>query len=316
MAKFIIDTLGSDNGYGELVKGSIQAIEAYDDLELILVGPKDKLSEALGDFNHHISIVDAPNVITNNENPLMGIRTKKDASISVSLNLLKNDSSIDGLVTAGSTGALICGSILILSNSPLNKPVLTSVLPNDCGGSFCLLDCGANIDSTCEDLVYFADVANNFVKSYLHIESPRIALLSNGTEENKGDKRTKEAFQLLKETNLNFVGNIEGSAVLNNKCDIVVTDGFSGNIVLKNIEGTAKTIIKDLYKELKSTTDPLKQEVLKTSIDNLLKKYDFNGLGGAFLLGFDKIIIKAHGACVAGSIKAIIGQAYLRISNK
>lgn len=314
MSKFIIDTLGSDNGCQEIVKGSVEAIEAFDDLELVLVGPADEIKKSLNGFNKNITIVDAPNVITNNENPLLGIRTKKDASIGVSLKLLKEDPSIDGLVTAGSTGALICGSILILSDNPNKKPVLASVLPNDCGGNFCLLDCGANIDSSPSDLVYFAEVANDFVKSYLHLDDPRIALLSNGTEDSKGDARSKQAFKLLKETNLNFVGNIEGNSVLNNVCDIVVCDGFNGNILLKNIEGTAKTIIKDLFKELKTSDDPVKKQILKETIEKLLVKYDFNGGGGAFLLGFNKIIIKAHGSAVAGSIKAIIAQAYRAIS--
>ena len=309
MPKFIIDTLGSDNGFEEIVKGAIEASFNNTSLELILVGPMEQINQILDNKYPNITVVDATEAITAFESPLVALRNKPNASLTVSLNLLKDDPSIDGLISAGSTGAVICGAILKLKRLEKAMPCLAAILPNNHQSNFCLVDCGANIDSPSEYLLSFAIQGASYMSAYYGIENPKVALLSNGSEDGKGDERTKKAFSLLKESSLNFVGNVEGTSVLDKDFDVLVADGFSGNIVLKTIEGTAKTIIKDIYKLSAKETNEEAKKQYQMLIQKLMSQYDFNGLGGAVLLGFDKIIIKGHGSSDYYSIMNIINQA-------
>ena len=211
------------------------------------------------------------------------------------------------MVTAGSTGALICGAILNLKKLSGAKPALLATLIGKDNKPFALVDCGANIDSPAAFLVSFAKMGCAYMKACFGIDAPRIGLLSNGAEKGKGDARTKEAYALLEEANLNFVGNVEASHVLNDECDCLVCDGFSGNMILKNTEGTAKFILANLLaKKAKATKE--EQALLDEVIKDLTLQFDYNGLGGAVLLGFDKILIKGHGASNHTSIKNIIAQ--------
>ena len=306
MAKIIVDTLGSDLGLSEIVRGAIEARDTDPTLELILVGPTSEIAPLVK--GKPIQIVEASDTITNLENPMVAIREKEKASIVVALNLLKSDPSIDGMVTAGSTGALICGAILNLKKLSGAKLALLATLIGKGGKPFTLVDCGANIDSPASFLVSFAKMGSAYMQACFGIETPRIGLLSNGAEKTKGDARTKEAHKLLQEANLNFIGNVEASQVLNDQCDCLVCDGFSGNLILKNTEGTAKFILASLLSK-KAQATPVEQALLDEVISDLMSQFDYNGLGGAVLLGFDKVLIKGHGASNHTSIKNIIAQS-------
>ena len=307
MAKIIVDTMGADLGLAEVVKGCLEAVSFDNTLELILVGPGEGITPLVAGIKN-IQVIDAKEVITNLDNPMVAIREKQNASIVVALELLRSDESIDGLVTAGATGALICGSILKLKKLPGAKPALLASLIGKDFKPFCLVDCGANIDSPASFLVSFAKMGVSYMEACFGIKNPKVALLSNGAESTKGDARTKEAHQLLKETNLNFIGNVEASHVLDGLCDCVVCDGFSGNMILKNTEGTAKFILSSLIQK-KNEVDEDGKKLLDEVIKDLTKQFDYNGLGGAVLVGFDKILIKGHGASNHTSIKNIIFQA-------
>ena len=307
MAKIIVDTMGADLGLAEVVKGCLEATSLDNTLELILVGPGEDITPLVEGIKQ-IKVIDAKEVITNLDNPMVAIREKQNASIVVALELLRSDESIDGLVTAGATGALICGSILKLKKLPGAKPALLASLIGKDFKPFCLVDCGANIDSPASFLVSFAKMGVSYMEACFGIKNPKVALLSNGAESTKGDARTKEAHQLLKETNLNFIGNVEASHVLDGLCDCVVCDGFSGNMILKNTEGTAKFILSSLIQK-KNEVDEDGKKLLDEVIKDLTKQFDYNGLGGAVLVGFDKILIKGHGASNHTSIKNIIFQA-------
>ena len=182
-------------------------------------------------------------------------------------------------------------------------------------GYFCLCDCGANVDCKSEHLVGFAKMGTIYMKTYFHIDNPRVGLISNGSEDKKGNQLTKETHELLSKAEINFIGNIEGTKVLNDSIDVLVCDGFDGNILLKNIEGTAKTTIKDIYSKIKDSTDENEKKVLKELIKHLLNKYDFNFLGGAILLGVNKIVVKAHGSGDNETIKNTLLQSYKLAKN-
>ena len=318
MAKIIVDTLGSDLGLSEIVRGAIEARDTDPTLELILVGPTSEIAPLVK--GKPIQIVEASDTITNLENPMVAIREKEKASIVVALNILKSDPSIDGMVTAGSTGALICGAILNLKKLSGAKLALLATLIGKGGKPFTLVDCGANIETPPTNkqtkpknpppsfLVSFAKMGSAYMQACFGIETPRIGLLSNGAEKTKGDARTKEAHKLLQEANLNFIGNVEASQVLNDQCDCLVCDGFSGNLILKNTEGTAKFILASLLSK-KAQATPVEQALLDEVISDLMSQFDYNGLGGAVLLGFDKVLIKGHGASNHTSIKNIIAQS-------
>jgi len=325
MVKIVIDTLGSDNTIEEIVKGIHQASLIDSNLHLICFGPKEKIEEELKKYSDHhenIEVMEASDVILANENPVLALRTKKEASMVKAFEYLKNNKDVEGMVTCGSTASLIVGSIFNLNTIKIEGiqcvPCLSCLLPSKNGNLYCLLDCGANIDCTDRNLVSFAYLGNAFMKSVMEIKEPRIGLLSNGKEEGKGNNITKEVYKELKNSKLNFVGNIEGTSVNEDLADVLVADGFSGNIVLKTIEGTAKVLIKDIYQEMnkaKNENDIETQKVLAKTIAKLMGKYDFNSLAGATLLGVDKVIVKGHGSANADTIQNIVKQAYVMIRN-
>ncbi len=311
--KIVIDCFGADNSL-EIIKGCVLAVNEIENVTLLLSGDENKIQAELDKYSfekERIVILPASEVITNNDEPVNAIRTKKNSSLCVGLNKVKEDEEIKAFISAGSTGALLAGTMLCLGRSYLlDRPILASLLPADNGGYVCLADCGANVDSKPNQLLSFAKYGSLFVKSYLGIENPKVALLSVGTEDKKGNAVTKEAFQLLKESDLNFVGNIEGKTVLGGEVDVVVCDGFSGNVLLKNIEGTAKSVIgrlNGIIKKIATPNDDL--TVIKKSFKELMKQLDFNSEGGAVILGVKKIIIKAHGSAESITVVNTVKQA-------
>ena len=310
--KIIIDAMGGDHAPEEIVKGAVQAHQTLGH-DLLLVGREADIRRCLrveGTENlPGIQIQNADDVIDMNDDPTLAIRRKKDSSMVVALNLLK-DGEGDAVVSAGSTGALLTGATLIVRRiKGIRRAALAPALPNMGAGAL-LIDCGANAECTPEQLLQFAYMGDLYAKRMLGIGSPRVALLNNGTEEHKGTSMHQETYQLLKQADLNFVGNVEGSQVLFGEVDVIVTDGFSGNILLKTIEGTAKFLLKNIKEILMSgLKNKLAARMVKNDIGALKKMMDPNEIGGTALLGISKPVIKAHGSSEASAVVNAIRQA-------
>jgi len=318
--KIVVDAFGGDYAPYEIVAGAVKALQENQELEIVLVGDKDKITEILQKLvfvSDRLEIVHAPDVVTMDESPTVAIRTKKTSSIVVAYDYLKQNDDAVALVSAGSTGATLTGAVLKLGRvKGVSRPALAPILPTVNDGKVMLLDCGANAECRAENLLDFAIMGNEYMKA-MGVKKPRIALLNIGTEEEKGSEMIKEAHQLLKNAKLNFVGNIEARDVIRGNVDVVVSDGFSGNICLKTIEGTAEI----LFGEIKAITkSSLKAKIgalmLKKNLYALKRKYDHKKVGGAPLLGVNKVVLKCHGNSKAESICATINQAYTLGKNK
>lgn len=300
--KIAIDVMGSDNGPEVLVEGAVKALEKHEDLGIVLFGDEAVISRALSAHScdmTRVEVVHATDVITNYDNPMEAIFRKTDASLVKALSALGQRDDLVGLINAGSTGALLAGSLRYVPAKELKRPALAAILPAEQGGFTCLVDMGANIDCQPHQLVDFAHMGADFMKEFYGIEAPRVGLLSNGTEETKGNKLVKETHALLKqEKDLNFVGNIEGNRALSGDCDVLVADGFAGNQVFKSAEGIARRIITDIVRYAKKNGNP---EIMKL-VGHLMGIYDFSALGGGIILGAGKPIIKARGSATADSI--------------
>jgi len=315
--KIILDAMGGDLAPQAQVEGAVRAVRAYD-VEVVLVGREAEILDVLRDLGHAslpmgLSIVNASEVVTMDDDPTNVFREKKDSSLSVGLKLLK-DGGGDGFVSAGNTGALLVGATLIPRRiRGIRRAALTPVIPNREGGAL-LIDCGANTECVPEYLVQFAYMGSYYVRRVLGRETPRVGLLSNGTEETKGTPLHKETYQLLQEAHalgkLNFIGNIEGRDVLLGGVDVVVTDGFTGNVLLKGIEGTAMFLtgeLKSIF--MQSATTKLAALLVRKGLRNFKKKMDVSEVGGTALLGITKPVIKAHGNSDAKTISSAIRQA-------
>jgi len=317
--KIVVDAFGGDYAPYEIVAGAVKALTNNLELQVVLVGDKDKITEILSQLvfvSDRLEIVHAPDVVSMDEVPTVAIRTKKTSSIVVAYDYLKNNEDAVALVSAGSTGATLTGAVLKLGRIPnVSRPALAPLLPTVNDGNVMLLDCGANAECKAEQLLDFAIMGNEYMKA-MGIKNPKIALLNIGTEEEKGSEMIKEAHQLLKNSGLNFVGNIESRDVLKGTVDVVVADGYSGNICLKTIEGTAEILFGEL-KEItrKSFKNKLGALLLKKSLYGLKNKYDVKKVGGAPLLGVNKIVLKCHGNSKAECVATTIEQAYTLASN-
>ena len=318
--KIVVDAFGGDYAPYEIVAGAVKALQENQELQLVLVGDKDKITEILQNLmfvSDRLEIVHAPDVVTMDEIPTVAIRTKKTSSIVVAYDYLKQNDDAVALVSAGSTGATLTGAVLKLGRvKGVSRPALAPILPTVNDGKVMLLDCGANAECKAENLLDFAIMGNEYMKA-MGVKEPRIALLNIGTEEEKGSEMIKEAHQLLKNAKFNFVGNIEARDVIRGNVDVVVSDGFSGNICLKTIEGTAEILFGEI-KEL--TRSSLKTKIgalmLKKGLYAIKHKYDHKKVGGAPLLGVSKVVLKCHGNSKAEGICATINQAFTLGKNK
>ncbi len=318
--KIVVDAFGGDYAPFEIVAGAVKALQANEKLNLVLVGDKDKITEILQSLvfvSDRLEIVHAPDVVTMDDVPTVAIRTKKTSSIVVAYDYLKQNDDAMALVSAGSTGATLTGAVLKLGRIPnISRPALAPILPTVNDGGVMLLDCGANADCKPENLLHFGIMGNEYMKA-IGVKKPRIGLLNIGTEEEKGSETVKEAYQLLKNSNLNFVGNIEARDVLRGNVDVVVSDGFAGNVCLKTIEGTAEILFGELKDAMTSSfKTKLGALLLKKKMKGIKQKYDYTKVGGAPLLGVTKIVLKCHGNSKADSIASTIEQAFVLANNK
>lgn len=312
--KIVVDAFGGDYAPHEIVLGCIQALQKNPDINLVISGDKEQLEkEFMQDMyaNDRIEIIHAPDIITNNDHPAMAIKNKPSSSIVVAYDYLRKNDDAIGLISAGSTGATLTGAILKLGRiKNVSRPALAPILPTMTGGQVLLCDCGANMDCKPVNLLHFALMGNAYMKAQ-GVENPKIALLNVGTEDEKGDELTKEAFTLLKENKtLNFVGNVEARDVLKGNVDVVVCDGFAGNVCLKTIEGTVELLLGTIKKNVKES---LWASIgyacfMKGAFKKVKGVLDYKKFGGAPLLGTAKIVIKCHGNSKANSIANAIEQ--------
>ncbi len=314
--RILIDAMGGDNAPAEIVRGAVEASRDFT-VDVALVGQQDKILACLKDIGvepgEHIQIVDAPDVISMEDDPSTATRKKPNSSMAVALNMLHRGEG-DAVISAGSTGALLSGATLTVRRvRGIRRACFGPVLPNGGKGTL-LIDCGANVECTAEYLLQFAYMGKFYAHDLLGIEDPRIGLLNIGTEETKGTELQKQTYALLKQAReagrLNFVGNIEAREVLSGSVDVLVCDGFSGNILLKCIEGTAMTLMKKLKAIFyKNTVNKLAAAVLKKDVYALKALLDPGEVGGTALLGISKPVIKAHGSSDARAIRSAVRQA-------
>ncbi len=314
MIKVVVDVFGGDNSPEEILLGSSMALKENAELNLVLVGDEDIINEKLADYSidkDRIEIVDAKEVITNDEAPTTAIRTKSNSTIVKGFEALRQRDDVAGFVSAGSTGAVLTGAFLKLGRTAgVSRPALCPILPTVTGGKVAIIDCGANMDSKPINLVHFAIMGNAYLKSVYGIENPRVALLSVGVEDHKGNELTKEVFHQLKQLKeINFVGNMEARDLLSGDYDLVVCDGFAGNVLLKSTEGAVMGLLKIMKGEIKKRTGAkIGALFMKPVFKELKNTLDFNKKGGSVLLGCKKIVVKCHGSSKAYSIKCGIEQ--------
>ncbi|HZK43256.1 MAG TPA: phosphate acyltransferase PlsX [Syntrophomonadaceae bacterium] len=284
--RIAIDTMGSDRGPQEIIAGALRWVEGKEN-NIFLVGPIQTIQEELEKYDYdssRVNIVEANQVIEMNESPALALRRKKDASIAVATKLVKDDIA-DAVLSCGSTGGQMAAAIFILGRiKGIQRPPIVADIPRIDDGYTLLMDVGANVDCKAEQLLQFALLGNVYSKSILGVDNPRIALLNNGEEENKGNNLSLETYNLLREQNaLNFIGNIEGRDILNPIADVIICDGFVGNVVLKTIEGVVRLIAEGVNNEI-------------GKIPDFFHKLDYSQVGGAPLLGVSGVSIVCHGS--------------------
>jgi len=315
--RIVVDAMGGDNAPKETVKGSVMAVNEYG-VDLILTGDSKAVEEELQKYQYDkskIRVIHTTEIITTNEPPVAAIKKKKDSSMVVGMKLVK-DGEADAFISAGSTGALLAGSLFIIGRiKGIDRPAIAPIIPGK-NGIFMIIDAGANADCKPKNLLQFATMGSIYFKHVLKIENPKVGLVNIGAEEEKGNELTKAAYKLLKEADINFYGNIEPRDIPNGDVQVVVCDGFVGNTILKLYEGMAMTLFEILKEELMSNTfSKIGALLLKPVFRNFKKKFDYTEHGGAALLGVNGAVIKAHGSSNAKAIKNAVKQAKLFIDN-
>ena len=316
--KIIVDAMGGDNAPLEIVKGALQAAKARPGLEIVLVGKEAEVKAAAAQCGavtlpETVTVVNATEVIEMHDDPAQAFRNKPDSSMTVGLNMLR-DGQGDGFVSAGSTGALLSAGILIVKRIPgIRRPAMAPLVPT-AGRGLVLVDCGATAECTVEYLVQFAYLGSFYASKALGLDKPRVGLLNIGTEDTKGDALRKETYQALKEAGdagrLNFIGNIEAKEAVKGGCDVVVADGFSGNVMLKTIEGMGSFMGKELKGMfMKSLKTKIAALLMKSGLDSFKERLNPDAIGGTPMLGLRKPVIKAHGSSKARAIENAIYQA-------
>lgn len=308
--KLAVDAMGGDHAPKEVVLGAMKAVQTFNDLQIILVGNEQKIRQYLTDETN-ISIIHTDEVILGTDEPVRAVRRKKNASMVIMAKLVA-DSEADACISAGNTGALMAAGLLIVGRiTGIDRPALSPTLPTTGGEGFLLLDVGANVDAKPEHLLQYAYMGSIYSEKVRKISRPRVGLLNIGTEDNKGNELAKQAFKLLEQADdIHFIGNVEARDLLNGVTDVAITDGFSGNMVLKTIEGTALSVFQMMKTVLTSNLkSKLAAVVLKPDLVQLKNKMDYTEYGGASLFGLKAPVIKAHGSSNANAIFHAIRQA-------
>ncbi|WP_121661379.1 phosphate acyltransferase PlsX [Metabacillus litoralis] len=306
--KLAIDAMGGDNAPQAVVEGVMKAITVFPDLEVTLIGQEDKIKTYLTDSTR-ISILHTDEVIEATDEPVRAVRRKKNASMVLMANEVK-EGRADGCISAGNTGALMTAGLFVVGRiEGIERPALSPTLPTLNGKGFLFLDVGANVDAKPEHLLQYAIMGSIYVEKVRGVKNPRVGLLNVGTEDKKGNELTKQTYELLKQTDLNFVGNVESRDLMESVADVVVTDGFTGNIALKTIEGTALSVFSMLKSALTSNLkSKIAAGILKPQLKTIKQQMDYSEYGGAALFGLKAPVIKAHGSSDANAIYNAIRQ--------
>ena len=327
MVKIAIDAMGGDFAPREQVLGAVAALNKDKDLSVILCGDEAQIKAVLSECKYdesRVEIVHTTEVITMEDSPAMAVKTKKDSSTVVAFRLVK-EGRADGVVSSGSTGAVLTAGVLILRRiKGVSRPGLCPIIPNHNGGGTFICDCGANLECTPENLVHFATMASIYATAAYGIENPRVGLLNNGTEDHKGLQLQQEVNALLKENKaLNYVGNVEGRDLMYGDIDVMVADGFTGNIAIKSVEGCGKAVSSIMKREFKRNVFAKLRALLCMDIIKKIRGgLDYEAVGGAMFLGLQKAVVKGHGnskargfaVCIAQAANAVRGKMVEKIS--
>ncbi|KRF31976.1 phosphate acyltransferase PlsX [Paenibacillus sp. Soil787] len=314
--RIAIDAMGGDNAPKIVVEGALAAAKEWKDVQIILVGNSAAIEAHLTERPTNLTIHHTEEVIEAEDEPVKAVRRKKDASMVVAGRLVR-EKKAEAMISAGNTGALMTTGLLVVGRIPgIERPALAPMIPTMDGNGVLALDLGANMDATAEQLIQYA-IMGSIYRSKVHgITKPRVGLLNVGTEATKGNELTKAAYPLMEQAPIHFVGNVESSQVLRAKCDVIVCDGFAGNIMLKSLEGAASTIFSALKQEFTKTFfTKLAAAVLKPGLTQFRKKLDYNEHGAAPFLGIDGLVLKSHGSSDANAIKNAVRQARIALQN-
>lgn len=315
--RIAIDAMGGDHAPAAQVQSALEAAAQWPDTELVLVGQPDGIKSHLGERPpSNIHIVAAEEVIDNDDEPVRAVRRKINSSMVVAGRLVK-DGEVDAMISAGNTGALMALGLLVVGRMKgIERPGLAPMLPSLDNVGVLALDMGANMDAKPEHLLQYALMGSIYREKVHRLQRPTVGLLNVGTEAAKGNELTKAAFELLSQAPIHFVGNVEARDVLERKCDIIVCDGFSGNIMLKAFEGAAASMFKLLKQELTATLPAkLAAAVLKPRFRTVRDRMDYNEYNGAPLLGINGLVVKGHGSSDAAAMKTAIRHTRSAVSN-
>ena len=312
MCHVYLDAIGGDNAPECTVNGALEALRENADLRVTLAGTASVIEPMLkdaDDVRDRITVEDTPDIITNHDAPVMAVRQKKQSAVVRGM-LDVREGAADAFVSAGSTGATLAGGMFRLGRIPgIERPALAPLLPNG-KGYFCLIDCGANVDSLPEYLPQFGIMGEAYMRTVRGLQSPRVGLVNIGAEAEKGNALVKAAYPLMEKAPFNFIGNLEGRDITADVADVAVTDGFYGNLILKFMEGVAGTLMGIIKKELLSDTrGKVAGLIAKPAFRRVKKLMDYSEVGGAPLLGVQGPVIKAHGSSNAHAIACAIRQA-------
>ncbi|MFT0800710.1 phosphate acyltransferase PlsX [Bacillus swezeyi] len=312
--RIAVDAMGGDNAPKAVIDGVMKAVEDFGDLEVTLIGDQEQIAAHLIEHGR-ISVKHAEEVIEATDEPVRAVRRKKNSSMVLMAGEVA-EGRADACISAGNTGALMTAGLFIVGRiEGIERPALAPTLPTVSGDGFLLLDVGANVDAKPEHLVQYAIMGSVYGEQVLGVKNPRIGLLNVGTEDKKGNELAKQTFQKLKETDLNFIGNVEARDMLDGVADVIVTDGFTGNVALKTVEGAALSIFKMLRSTLTSSfTAKLAASALKPKLKEMKTKMDYSEYGGAGLFGLKAPVIKAHGSSDGRAVYHAIRQAREMVS--
>lgn len=312
MVKVAVDAMGGDNAPGELVKGAVDAVTMRKEIKVFLIGQEAVVREELAKYTYpeeQIEVVDAPEVIETAEPPVMAIRKKKQSSIVIGMNMVKQEQA-DAFVSAGSSGAILVGGQVIVGRiKGVERPPLAPLIPTERGVSL-LIDCGANVDARPSHLVQFAQMGSIYMENVVGVKNPKVAIVNIGAEEEKGNALVKETFPLLKEcAGINFVGSIEARDIPHGEADVIVCEAFVGNVILKLYEGMASTLIGVVKQGMMTTLrSKIGALLVKPALKKSLKAFDASAYGGAPLLGLKGLVVKTHGSSKAREVTNSILQ--------